>query len=319
MLLVGRNLTPDNVSKTHRHCLPKFVRTPSLILARRLFARIDRHNWRQNEFAIQSRISNCQRVAIRSEKRETLHALCKALVFYTCFDPGSPRQFECWADIPFLAKQINAMYLVDDDGLEVCRYDTVLNALAELQRMEAILCVREYCHLTKRNKLSRVFLMPVFFRMFGFKDSETYQLLKANRKSLELPAEKRERTEKLWAKRVGNGVRAQIRSKAAKRRIEQAQRKFSTLPVANDHDVMRGVIKEITAAADHEAFERRFKTQATDGLEQRSRLRGRFSTADVYVLQAELRKAFPELIGEELERLVDDELKQKLSGKPPPH
>lgn len=322
MLLVSRDSRHDDTDKAvkiHRHCLPSFVRTPKLILARRLFARIDRHNWRQNEYAIQARISNCHRVAIRSEKRETLHALCKALVFYTCFDPKSPRLFECWADIPFLAKQINAMYQVDHDGAEYVRYDTVLNALSELQSMEAILCVREYCHLTRRNKLSRVFLMPVFFRMFGFKDCETYELLKANRKVLELPADKLARTEQLWAKRVGNGVRAQIRSKAAKRRIEQAQRKFNGLPVANDNDFMRGVVNELRGASDHEAFEKRFKTLQTEGIEKRTRLRMKFGVAEVYFLKEQLQKEFPGVDAEELESLLDTELIQKLRSKSPPN
>ncbi|MFT5179078.1 MAG: hypothetical protein ACI90R_002129 [Alteromonas macleodii] len=319
MLIVSRDFRSDDVekpSKVHRHCLPTFVRSPKLILARRIFARIDRHNWRQNEYAIQSRLSNCRRVAIRSEKRETLHAICKALVFYTCFDPKSPHQFECWADIPFLAKQINAMYQVENSGYEYVRYDSVLNALKELESMEAVLCVREYCHISKRNKLSRVFLMPVFFRMFGFKDTETFELLKANKKAMQLPEDKRVRTEQLWAKRIGNGVRAQIRSKAAKRRIDQARRQFSGLPVANDNDILSGVVKEMRDVTGHESFKGKLdlKPSKVDQFSDRETLRKFFSVGDLHFVRSKLVKDFPDVDGESLEMFIDDELRQLLPG-----
>jgi hypothetical protein len=174
---VQQTLSSGNTKKVHRHCTnPSFIRETTSVLLRRLIYRINQHVWRKNDHAIQYRISTGKRLAIRSEARDVLTPLCKAIACYTEWGE-TKNQFECWADIPQLAKTISAAYIRDD---AVMRYDAVYNALEMLEGMQAVLLVRDYDKNIKRFKLSRVFVLPVFFKMFGFSDQETRKLLDNN-------------------------------------------------------------------------------------------------------------------------------------------
>lgn len=211
--------------KVHRHCTkPAFVRETTSVLLRRLLYRISQHVWRNNEHAVQYRISTGKRLAIRSEARDVLAPLCKAIAYYTEWGE-TKNQFECWADIPQLAKTINAAYVRDD---AVMRYDVVYNALEMLEGMQAVLLVRDYDYNTKRNKLSRVFVLPVFFRMFGFSDQETRKLLDNNQSFLAKNPKGMERREKIWAPRVNDSTRAKIRGMANAKKLACLRKQFKS-------------------------------------------------------------------------------------------
>ena len=217
--------------QTHMHCAPKFLRTSSHVIVRRIHAAIEKHNWRDNPFAIEARLFAGQRLAIRSEARMTLKAVCKAIAYYTDYSPGT-KQFECWANLPYLAKQVDAMYLVNDARV---RYDTVYHALELLEKMQAVHLVKEYDRATKRNKLSRVFILPAFFRMFGFTDAEVRDLISANRKTMKkLPTYELEKISHIWGRdRCSPTEKAQIRGKAAAKKINWIQKHYQQ--ASNDH------------------------------------------------------------------------------------
>lgn len=296
---------PD-APRPHRHCLPSFRRTSSHVIVRRLHASIENHNWRQNPFAIEMRIQKGQRQAIRSEARETLKPLCKALAFYVDYSADSQYQFECWANVPYLAKQINAMYLVDD---ELVRYDTVLNALEMLEDMQAVHLVRDYDHATKRHKLMRVFLLPTFFRMFGFSDKETGKLIQANRLAMsKLPADQRSVLSLMWA---GSGVseqtKAMIRSQTAAKKIKWTRRKYKN-KAANDHVAM-ALVKGAAIGATPDGGGRH-RAASSDEAMASARLRENLSQAEIWGIRGKIQAEYG-YSGLELECAVDNYLRQR--------
>lgn len=292
--------------RPHRHCLPNFRRTSSHVIVRRIHASIEGHNWRQNPFAIEMRIQKGQRTAIRSEARETLKPLCKALAFYTDYSADSKYQFECWANVPYLAKQISAMYLVDDQHV---RYDTVLNALELLEDMQAIHLVRDYDHATKRHKLMRVFLLPTFFRMFGFNDKEIGKLIEANRLAMsKLPADQRSIMSHMWAGTgVSENTKAMIRSQTASKKIKWTRRKYKN-KAAND-PVALALVQAAAMKATPDGGGRH-KAQASDASMASARLRENISQAEIWKIRGSIQAAHG-YSGAELELAVDNYLRQR--------
>lgn len=291
----------------HRHCTkPAFVRETTSVLLRRLLHRINQHVWRNNEHAVQYRISTGKRLAVRSEARDVLTPLCKAIAYYTEWGE-TKNQFECWADIPQLAKTINAAYVRDD---AVMRYDVVYNALEMLEGMQAVLLVRDYDYNTKRNKLSRVFVLPVFFRMFGFSDQETRKLLDNNQAFLAKNPKGMELREKLWAPRVNDSTRAKIRGMANAKKLACLRKQFKSSPI-NDSKVSASVL-QLAASAKHETFEgkNRFFSERSDQQQQSMQLRAEFSPAEVYLLRIKLTREFGVLVNFDIEQALDQELRK---------
>lgn len=263
------------------HCHPAFLRTSPHVIVRRIHASIENHNWRQNSFAVEARLFSGKRLAIRSEARMTLKAVCKAIAFYVNYAPGT-NQFECWANIPFLAKQIGAMYLVDDERV---RYDTVYHALELLESMQAAHLVREYDRATKRNKLSRVFILPAFFRMFGFSDAEVRDLVRANKSSLaKLPEHELEKISHIWGRNQCSPTeKAQIRGKAAAKKINWTQKHYQQ--AGNDHthlELIQGLGKAVRVESSRPVM------KSSDESTRRARLRDGLSQAEIWRLKSQL-------------------------------
>ncbi len=293
--------------KVHRHCTkPAFVRETTSVLLRRLLYRINQHVWRNNEHAVQYRISTGKRLAIRSEARDVLAPLCKAIAYYTEWGE-TKNQFECWADIPQLAKTINAAYVRDD---AVMRYDAVYNALAMLEGMQAVMLVRDYDKNTKRFKLSRVFVLPVFFRMFGFSDEETRKLLDNNQAFLAKNSKSVELREKIWAPRVHDNTRAKIRGMANAKKLACLRKQFKVAPI-NDGKISASVI-QLAATAKHDAFEgkSRFFSECSNLQHESMQLRAEFSPAEVYLLRIKLRRELGVLDDCDIEQALDQELRK---------
>ena len=276
------------------------------MLLRRLLYRINQHAWRNNEYAIQYRISAGKRLAIRSEARDVLTPLCKAIAYYTEWG-DTKNQFECWADIPQLAKTINAAYVRDD---AVMRYDAVYNALEMLEGMQAVMLVRDYDKNTKRFKLSRVFVLPVFFRMFGFSDEETRRLLDNNQAFLAKNPKGVELREKLWAPRVNDSTRAKIRGMANAKKLACLRKQFKASPI-NDSKVSASVI-QLAATANHASFEgkSRFFSERSNQQQESMQLRAEFSPAEVYLLRIKLRRELDALEDFDIELALDQELRK---------
>jgi len=265
----------------HMHCMPAFIRTSPHIIVRRLHAAIENHNWRQNSYAVEARLFSGKRLAIRSEARMTLKAVCKAIAFYVNYAPDS-NQFECWANVPHLAKQVGAMYLVDDERV---RYDTIYHALELLESMQAVHIVREYDRATKRNKLNRVFILPAFFRMFGFSDNEVRELVRTNKKMQDkLPVHELEKISHIWGRnRCSPTEKAQIRGKAAAKKINWTQKHYQK--AENDHtnlELIRGLGKAVKVESSRPSM------SVSDESVRRARLRDGLSQVELWKLKSQL-------------------------------
>jgi hypothetical protein len=293
--------------KVHRHCTkPAFVRATTSVLLRRLIYRINQHVWRNNEHAIQYRISAGKRLAIRSEARDVLTPLCKAIAYYTEWG-DTKNQFECWADIPQLAKTINAAYVRDD---AVMRYDAVYNALEMLEGMQAVLLIRDYDKNTKRYKLSRVFVLPVFFRMFGFSEQETRTLLDNNQAFFAKKPKDVEQREKFWAPRINDTTRAKIRGMANAKKLACLRKQFKASSI-NDSKFSASVI-QLAATASHDAFEgkNRFFSERSNLQQESMQLRAEFSPAEIYLLRIKLKGELSTLCDADIEQALDAELRK---------
>lgn len=300
-------LSAGNTKKVHRHCTnPSFIRETTSVLLRRLIYHINQHVWRKNDHAIQYRISAGKRLAIRSEARDVLTPLCKAIAYYTEWGENK-NQFECWADIPQLAKTISAAYIRDD---AVMRYDAVYNALEMLEGMQAVLLVRDYDKNTKRFKLSRVFVLPVFFKMFGFTAQETKKLLDNNQAVLARNPKGVGLREKIWAPHVNDGTRAKIRGMANAKKLAWLRKKFKESEI-NDSEVSAS-LSHLAAVANYESFENknRYFSDRSDWQQESIQLRSKFSPADVYSIRIKLKREFGTLPDFEIEQAVDDELRK---------
>ncbi len=284
----------------HMYCKPAFNRTSDFPLVRRAHAAIEKHDWRKNEYAIEARIAANQRLAIRSESRMTLKAVAKALVYYCCYRRGN-NQFEVWADIPYLAKKIGAMYLVNDQRV---RYDTVYNALEQLERMGVVMIARDYDKSTKRFKKSRIFVMPNFFRMFGLTDKEVAKLIAANQKYYEQQDnDVKSKMSALWGRnKLAESTKATIRGLANKRRLEWMRIKYKAI---NDQ-VNTPVVREITNPA--------LQTQrpAANDIPERVRLRQDLPNAEEWKLQFEISRQNPHFTSEQVQIAIDDLLRKRL-------
>lgn len=303
-----KELNSGNAKKVHRHCTnPSFIRETTSVLLRRLIYRINQHVWRKNEYAIQYRISAGKRLAIRSEARSVLTPLCKAIAYYTEWG-NTKNQFVCWADIPYLAKAIGAAYIRDD---AVMRCDPVYNALEMLEGMQAVLLVREYDKNTKHFKLSRVVVLPVFFKMFGFTDQETKKLLDNNKAVLEKNPKGTKLREKLWAPNVNDSTRAKIRGMAANT-LKWQRKKFNGSEI-NDSQISASVL-HLATAANHESFENknRYFSDRSEWEDESIRLRSKFAPAEVYLIKQKLMHELGSLPDFEIEQAVDDELRKLL-------
>jgi hypothetical protein len=291
----------------HRHCTnPSFIRETTSVLLRRLIYRINQHVWRKNEHAVQYRISAGKRLAIRSEARDVLTPLCKAIAYYTEWGE-TKNQFECWADIPQLAKTISAAYIRDD---AVMRYDAVYNALEMLEGMQAVLLVRDYDKNTKRFKLSRVFVLPVFFKMFGFSEQETKKLLDNNQVVLAKNPKGMELREKIWAPRVDETTRAKIRGMANTKKVTWLRKKFKASTASDSK--LPAPLSHLAAAANHESFENknRYFSERSDSQQESVRLRLNFSPADVYSIRIKIKREYGSVSDFDIEQAVDDELRK---------
>jgi len=292
----GVNKYPRPKNHEHMHCSPSFLATSPHVIVRRLHAAIETHNWRQNPFANEARLFSGQRLAIRSEARITLKALCKAIAYFLDYIDGS-KQFEVWANIPYLAKRIGAMYLVNDERI---RYDVVYHALELLEAMQAVHLVRDYDHATKRFKLSRVFVLPAFFRMFGFTDKEVRSLIQANRATLaKLPAHELEKISSIWVSRRCTATeKAKIRGAAAQKKINWTQKHYKQ--PAND-PVNLSLINNLKGAVQATGQRTDFTTSKESI--QRARLRANISQAELFKLRQQL--AEPGMTAVDIELAVD--------------
>lgn len=283
----------------HMYCEPAFNRTSEFPLVRRAHAAIEKHDWRKNEYAIESRIASNQRLAIRSEARMTMKAVAKAIVYYCCYRRGD-NQFEVWADIPYLAKKIGAMYLVNDQRV---RYDTVYNALSQFERMGALMLARDYDKSTKRFKKSRIFVMPSFFRMFGLTDKEVAKLIAGNQKHFDKQdSDIKSKMSALWGRnKLAESTKATIRGLANKRRLEWMRIKYKAL---ND-EVNAPLVREITNPG--------VQTQrpAANDIPERVRLRANLSKAEEWMLEVAISRANPTLTPDQVQEAIDNKLRER--------
>lgn len=164
------------LSKLHRNHSPK--KRAGLIkfaIGKQLSATLDKHDWNRNRWLRELRIRQKKRLSIRSERRETLYALCYELINYTDYCVDSDYLFEVMTNVETLAKNIRQLHIYPS-GRKT--YDPVLKALIMLEQAGLIIILREMDHETKQRKAMRIWLKPEFFYSLGYTQEKLRLLVK---------------------------------------------------------------------------------------------------------------------------------------------
>ena len=164
------------LSKLHRNHSPK--KRAGLIkfaIGKQLSATLDKHDWNRNRWLRELRIRQKKRLSIRSERRETLYALCYELINYTDYCIDSDYLFEVMTNVETLAKNIRQLHIYPS-GRKT--YDPVLKALIMLEQAGLIIILSEMDHETKQRKAMRIWLKPEFFYSLGYTQEKLRLLVK---------------------------------------------------------------------------------------------------------------------------------------------
>ena len=156
--------------KIHRRHQPLFKKSASkCVLVKRFLKRAQGHNWNQNDHMRAMRLIKEQRCAIRSEARETLTEVVKALFFHMDFSTNSEYALECRVSVETIAKEIGQHHTYENGRVA---YDAVLHALVMLEDAGLIFIAREFDHSTRRHKAMRVFGSIKLCESFGISLAE---------------------------------------------------------------------------------------------------------------------------------------------------
>lgn len=140
--------------------------------------RLSIHDFKLNPYLCALRMAQ-GKGAIRSERRESLKALCAVMLTYVDMSPARPYLFEVRASIEELADKSHLTYMYWDNvkGKHRLRYDIALNTLKMLEEAELVTVVREYDRVGRQHKPSRIFLNVEFFLMLGVTEKELRKIL----------------------------------------------------------------------------------------------------------------------------------------------
>lgn len=166
----------EQLSKLHRNHLPvKRVGLIKFAIGKQLSATLDKHDWNRNQWLKELRKRQKKRLSIRSERRETLYALCYELINYADYSIDSDYLFEVMTNVETLAKNIKQLHIYPS-GRKT--YDPVLKALIMLEQAGLIIILREMDHETKQRKAMRIWLKPEFFYSLGYTQAKLRLLVK---------------------------------------------------------------------------------------------------------------------------------------------
>lgn len=166
----------QQLSKLHRNHLPvKRVGLIKFAIGKQLSATLDKHDWNRNQWLKELRKHQKKRLSIRSERRETLYALCYELINYADYSIDSDYLFEVMTNVETLAKNIKQLHIYPS-GRKT--YDPVLKALIMLEQAGLIIILREMDHETKQRKAMRIWLKPEFFYSLGYTQAKLRLLVK---------------------------------------------------------------------------------------------------------------------------------------------
>lgn len=174
--LVSSTPELELLPKSHRNHTPK--KRAGLIkfaIGKQLSATLDKHDWNRNQWLRELRIRQKKRLSIRSERRETLHALCYELINYADYCIDSDYLFEVMTNVETLAKNIRQLHIYPNGRRT---YDPVLKALIMLEQAGLIIILREMDHETKQRKAMRIWLKPEFFYSLGYTQAKLRLLVK---------------------------------------------------------------------------------------------------------------------------------------------
>jgi hypothetical protein len=132
------------------------------------------------------KIISPRKLAIRSERQETLRELSKCLIEYCDYSLDSEHLFEIKYAPEVIAKMIGQHHVytpTDKYPNGRSSYDCVLNAIIDLEAAGQIVVVRDFDPKTGTNKANKIFLTPLFFKEMGVVKKEMLALLKQLKKS----------------------------------------------------------------------------------------------------------------------------------------
>lgn len=202
--------TPRAARKVHRHHQPQFCGTvPRSVAARRFCAVLAKHDWNRNRFIVALRQRNGQRLAVRSERRETFDALAMAVLAYCDYNPDNEYLFEVMCGVEQLARLTGQLH---QGANQRKTYDPVLKALRDWERAGLIIILRGFDPETRQYKAMRIWVRPAFFDGMGISLAALRDTVTAFRRWLERKG-LRETRHTLYARhvlRIANSNVAQL-------------------------------------------------------------------------------------------------------------
>lgn len=232
-------LKPHNTvtnQKIHRHYVPVFKgKLPAIAAVRRFSAALVRHDWNRNPHIYNLRCDRNQRVSVRSERRETYHALALAMIANADYNPESDALFEVMCPAETLAVQCGQLHRYDSGRKS---YDPVLNALNDWEAANLIIIHRDFDREAKQYKAMRIWLRPEFFAGLGFSLTALRDIVTRFRRWMERKG-LRDEYQKRYARHVLRLSRSNVASLDNRHALKNLLKKLRRVVTGDDEALSR--------------------------------------------------------------------------------
>ena len=223
--------TSVNGHKIHRHYVPVFKgKLPAIAAVRRFSAALSRHDWNRNPHIYNLRCERNQRVSVRSERRETWHALALAMIANADYNPDSEALFEVMCPVETLAAQCGQLHQYGNGRRS---YDPVLHALHDWEAANLIIIHRDFDREAKQYKAMRIWLRPEFFAGLGFGLAALRDIVTRFRRWMERKG-LREEYQKRYARHVLRLSRSNVASLDNRHALKNLLKKLRRLVTGDD-------------------------------------------------------------------------------------
>ncbi|RZF11026.1 hypothetical protein B7L32_22995 [Serratia marcescens] len=294
---------PHTIRKIHRHHRPQFCGAlPRHVAVRRFCAALAKHDWNRNRFIVAMRQQNGQRLAVRSERRETFDALAMAVLAYCDYNPDSEYLFEVMCGVEQLARLTGQLHQGRDQRKT---YDPVLKALGDWERAGLIIILRGFDPDTRQHKAMRIWVRPAFFDGMGISISALRDTVTAFRRWLERKG-LRESRHTLYARHVMRIANSNVAQLDKHQSLKRLLRKIRHAVVGDDASLLAEK-RRLTAALSAKQADRIREPSLTAEIRY-YRWRNTRPIAVYLPLEQNLRKTFPNIVGENWFQLLLDHL-----------
>ena len=246
---LGQPDQAETPGKIHRHYEPLFKKSVSAcVLVKRFLALVQGHDWNLNPFMKALRLMEEKRCAIRSEARQTLTEVMKALYYHMDFSTDSEYALECRVSVETIAKEIGQHHIYPNGRVA---YDPVLNALKMLENAGLIIIAREFDHTTRRHKAMRVFGTIKLCDSFGISLNELragISKMNQHREKLGLLPTDQEKLVQHYVREISARNIAEIKSNITKQKLKWIKKQLVEDKVAVNEEQKSAVIAKIDAA-----------------------------------------------------------------------